>query len=354
MLNQQKNGDRIREPVHSGTPVQQGWLHPAALWLTTSLFLLLALSPAVSGLGVVFDLAANLSNFAAIPLSIIAISAMLSGRRRVAACAAFGVCAVAFWFLARADWPAATSDQSKEVSLIFSNIEGQPTAWPRLRSLVEQRQPDLIALVEAEPAVIDLITRDRVMTEMYPFRVMPRPGWNWAQVLLSRYPLTPLGLISDDPRYKFLFSFHRTTVVSHPQGEFILTAEHPPSPRSPTAWERGNEQIKLLCEIYRDFIDTRGLPFVVAGDFNTAPTGYRVRLLSQLAGLHGDPSAGFTAGSWPSLSPAPFRIPLDRVWANQYVAFTAREVLVDIGSDHRPVLIRFSLRSAREAGGAPE
>jgi endonuclease/exonuclease/phosphatase (EEP) superfamily protein YafD len=344
-------------PLVSSSPialVQQSQLLTAALWMTTGGLLLLALSPAVSGLGVVFDLAANLSTFAAPPLVIIAVCGVMSRRRAVAGSATLGVVAAVGWFLARADWPATPGKQSVETSLLFCNIEGQPAAWPRLRALVEQRQPDLIAIVEAEPAILEAIAADSLITKSYPFRIMPQPGWNWAQVLLSRHPLTPLGLVSDDPRYKFLFSFHRASVVALPQGGLILTAEHPPSPRSPAAWRNGNEKVRLLCEVCRDYFAPHGLPLVVAGDFNTSPTGYRVRLLKELAGLHGDPCAGLNYGSWPSSLPAPLRITLDRVWANESVAFTSREVLPDIGSDHRPILVRFRLKSTGGDGDSRE
>jgi len=312
------------------------------------------LTPALSEFSFLFDALASISYFAALPLLLITLAATLLKRRSVAICGLLGVGVASAWYISRVDWPGRSNSAAADVSLLFSNIEGKPAAWLRLRKIIEQLEPDLIAIVEAEPAVIQAITADPRLSVTYPYRVMPQQGWNWSQAVLSRHPLTPLGLTSDDTRYRFLFSFHRASVVSLPQGDILLTVEHPPSPRSTEAWRSGNDKINLLGEVCREHFAATGLPVIVAGDFNTSPTGYRDRLLRRSTGLHGDPCAGILYGSWPSFFPQPFRLPLDRVWGSDGVTFISRTVLPDVGSDHSPILVRFTCDSTVEPQSSRE
>jgi endonuclease/exonuclease/phosphatase (EEP) superfamily protein YafD len=205
--------------------------------------------------------------------------------------------------------------------------------------VIEQRQPDIIVLIEAESSVVESVSTEKALRVRYPFGVLPQRGLAWPIIILSRFPMKPLMPAGDRDRYKFLFSFRRAGVVSLPFGEVILTAEHPPSPRTRQSWADGNQQLLLLAELIRKPFAETGLPVIVAGDFNTTPSGYRTRLLQNRTGLYGDPLGLVPQGSWPSRLPAVWRLPLDRVWVTDGLAFSSREVLQNIGSDHRPVLV---------------
>jgi endonuclease/exonuclease/phosphatase (EEP) superfamily protein YafD len=291
----------------------------------------------------VFDLIANLSYLAVWPLAGILVVAALVRRRwlALATCSAILVASIPLAAPLVSGTPTPAEDLST-VSLLVSNVQGKETAWQRLHSLIRSRRPDIVVLVEAEPPVMQRVLADETLLSEYPFAVIPKRGLAWPIIMLSRFPLKPVKPAADSDRYKFLFSFRRASIVSLPFGDAILTAEHPPSPRTRRSWIEGNEQLLLLSELIRQHFEKTGLPVVVAGDFNSTPSGYRTRLLRDRAGLHGDPLGIIPRGTWPSNFPAFWRLPLDRVWASTGLAFISREVLADIGSDHRPVIVRFT------------
>jgi endonuclease/exonuclease/phosphatase (EEP) superfamily protein YafD len=314
-----------------------------AVWISIGLLAPLALAHYVAGRGVLFDLAANVSYFVAGPLLLIAITAAMVRQPIAAACSVILATVAATPLLLRIDWPEHAGPPGSDVSVLFCNLEGNPAAWDRLRLIIDQRRPDLVALVEAGRDVVERVTSDNALREAYPHRITPQPGLQWTQVVLSRHPFEMPKWEGDFKRYKFLYSFRRTALVDLPQGRLLFTVEHPPSPRGERAWNSGNNVIRLLGELVRNQFAATALPFVVAGDFNTSPTGYRDSLLRRATGLQADPLGGFPRGTWPSFFPAYWRLPLDRVWASQGIAFTRREVLEDVHSDHRPILVRFRL-----------
>lgn len=305
-----------------------------------------ALSRVVAPFGLAFDLVANVSYFAAIPLAAIAVVAFLSGRRRAMAAAAVGVAvAVAPVFASSRPFRSPSAPGAPSASILLCNIHGNPKAWDGLREQLVRLQPDVVAIVEAEAAVVERINQDEEVRAAYPFRLLPRPGLEWPQVVMSRHPTQPLRFEFGDAGHRVaaLFSAHCSQVVALPIGDVIFTTEHVPSPRTAAAWELGNDQLRALGHVVRRHMKPLKMPVLVAGDFNTSPSGYRDRLIRSETSLTPDPEAWPPVGTWPSTFPKYLRLPLDRVWANEQVVFVSRDVLENIGSDHRPIHVRFRL-----------
>lgn len=310
-------------------------------WIAVIPLAPLAVAHYAAGWGFVFDLAANISYLVAAPLFLIGIAATVFRQPVPAVAAVFLAFAAAIPLVRQIDWPQPEGPLASNTSILFCNLQGKIAAWNRLRRTIDQRDPDLIALVEAGDLVVERITSDKVLAKTYPYRILPQPGLQWPQVVLSRYSLELPSWQGDFQRYQFLYSFRRTAIVSIPHGRFLFTVEHPPSPRSQHSWAVGNQVIRLLGELVKHQFSKTGLPILIAGDFNTSPTGYRDELLREATGLNGDPLGGLSAGTWPSLFPPYCRLPLDRVWGSEGIRFTGREVLKDVGSDHRPILVHF-------------
>jgi len=319
------------------------------IWIGIGLLAPLAIAHYVADWGFLFDLAANISYLVTGPLLLIAMIAGLVRLPIAAACSVILAIAAVTPLLLRIDWPEPEGPPGSDVSVLFCNLEGNPAAWDGLRVIIDQQQPDLVALVEAGTEVVERITSDNALCEAYPHRITPQPGLQWSNVLLSRHPFELPKWEGDFKRYKFLYSFRRTALVELPQGRILFTVEHPPSPRGERAWTSGNNVIQLLGELVRSQFAATALPFVVAGDFNTSPTGYRDSLLRRATGLQADPLGGLPRGTWPSYLPAYCRLPLDRVWGSRGIAFTRREVLENVGSDHCPILVRFRLAAQEPA-----
>lgn len=289
-----------------------------------------------------FDLMANVSYFAAVPLAAVAILAA-SIRRLPAAVVATASAAVAAAPMVLSIERVQTEPASTTAKVVFCNIEGQVGAVKPFLALIEREQPDLIAIVEAEKPVVDELLQSPRLTAVFPFRITPRIGLEWPHVMLSRHPLEPIKMQDTSKRNRSLYTFHRAMTVALPVGKVIFSVEHLPSPRRTESWKDGNQRIERLGEIIRDQLAPADLPIMIAGDFNTTPTGYRYRLLRAQTGLRPNSFRSLPAGTWPSSFPAYCRLPLDRIWGSQDVIFLSSKVMEDIGSDHRPISVVFAL-----------
>ena len=323
------------------------WL-PSGLLLIGTIMALVGISlgaRACSGLHVGFDLLANVSYFLAIPLLGICVLGACTRRWLAAAAALVGAVATATPLLRAAAPRNGNPSTDATASVLHCNIRGSLSAWEGLRAIMDARQPDLVSVVEVSEAVIERIRADERLLLDYPHRVLPRHRKEWPQILLSRHPMQPLPVATAKAgtRMLSLFSLYRSAVVALPIGDIIFSTEHVPSPRTSASWKMGNEQIVALGHVVRDHYPRFDLPVLVTGDFNSSPTGYRDGLMRSATGLLPNPESFPPRGTWPSLFPPFLRLPLDRAWASEQISYSAGEVLTDIGSDHRPLLMRFSL-----------
>lgn len=315
---------------------------------------LIVVSRSFAGFHVAFDLLANVSYFLGIPLLGIALVAACTRRWLPLAAALVAAFVSASPLLSHTARRSASSSAGATASVLHCNIRGSSTAWDGLRAIIDARDPDLVSVVEASDEVIKRIIADERLSHAYPHRVLPRRGLEWPTVILSRHPMRTLPAPEMKPqtRMQSLFSSHRSQVVTLPIGEIIFSTEHVPSPRNSASWTMGNEQIVALGHVVRDHYRRFDLPVLVSGDFNSSPAGYRDGLMRSATGLLPDPESFPPRGTWPSSFPPFFRLPLDRAWASEEIAFNAGEVLPGIGSDHQPLLLRFCLGDSKATPGS--
>lgn len=304
---------------------------------------MIVVSRAGSGIYVGFDLLANVSYFLVIPLTALFLAAVCTRQWLVAAFAFVAVVAGTTPLLSPAAQRITASSAGPTASVLHCNLRGSLAAWNGVRAVMAARKPDIVSVVEVSDGVIARILADEELLQKYPHRVLPRPGLEWPQVVLSRHPMQALPPPDMRPgtRMQSLFSSHRSSIVSLPIGDVIFSTEHVPSPRSSASWNMGNEQIVALGHLVRDHYRTYKLPILITGDFNSSPAGYRDSLMRKETALLPDPESFPPAGTWPSGLPAFMRLPLDRAWASNELAFAPPVVMGDVGSDHRPICFRF-------------
>jgi len=318
----------------------------ACIWAAIALCTPFVLSRSLASRSALFDLVANVSYFAVFPLLSVAVCAAVLERWWAVCVALSAAATVAYPVLSLSLLVSSTPTSSEaRASIVFCNIHGNVAAWKSLREILGQRQPDIVAIVEADDAVVEQILGDEEIGATYAYRVVPRQGLEWPQIVLSRHAMQPLQLRVGPPgsQLSSLFSSHRSHTIALPIGTVIFTAEHVPSPRTKAAWELGNSQIRALGELVHQYLDPMGVPLLIAGDFNSSPAGYRDHLIRSETGLHPDPESFLPVGTWPSDFPPYLRLPLDRIWGCKKVEFLSREVLGNIGSDHRPICVTFRI-----------
>ncbi|MBL1218580.1 MAG: hypothetical protein D8M59_13940 [Planctomycetes bacterium] len=241
--------------------------------------------------------------------------------------------------------PSATG-RRESVRLLLCNLGDRYEALTPLWEAAQRERADVILLAEVNPPVASAFVSRPEVEDEYPFAEVVRREMSWHMAVLSRWPLRPIQFNQTDfEHFKHLFAYRRSLYVDLPSGSrFLLAGIHAPSPRSAETWAMGNETVSLLIQCTLQYLLPTGFPVIVAGDFNSTPSGYRYRAMKQESDLHSADDVARLSGTWPAGLPiGPLRLMLDHVWGSNDVRFESCRVLEDIGSDHRPILVGFTI-----------
>jgi endonuclease/exonuclease/phosphatase (EEP) superfamily protein YafD len=227
---------------------------------------------------------------------------------------------------------AANCPPERQLSLLNANVLMTNRDYGALLQLVEQRQPDVLLLLETSE---DWARAVAPLEKRYPYRLSePLPN-TYGLILMSRLPmegrirhrLQP-GVPSADAR-----------VTLRDGSEILLHALHPEPPLPGNDSGERDAELVMVGRQVRD----EGRAAVVIGDLNDVAWSRTSRLFRRVAGM-GDPRVGrglyptFTA-QYPLL-----RWPLDHLFVSPHFELMAIDVLPDIGSDHFPIFFRLCLK----------
>ncbi len=295
------------------------------------------------------DVASHLWIHAAVGGLLMGVPLSLVLRRRVAAmAAAFGVLltiAVAAVHY-RVPGRVAAADSSFPLKVLSYNTKIEaaiPSPGDPVFAWLRSQDPDVMVLIECWTS---FVAADPWLRETYPYRIEPKPGKQWAMLLLSKYPFEEMPLAPFSGEIQSSFTLRRSVLVTHPSGgRFMLAGAHYASPRSLAAWEQSLREAERDARGIRAWLDRTSaepVPLIVAGDFNSTPVGRVHQLFEKTTGLTGWTSR-FGAGTWPAWLPASLSIPIDRVWASGGVGCRRVSVGPRFGSDHRPIVIELEV-----------
>lgn len=113
---------------------------------------------------------------------------------------------------------------------------------------------------------------------------------------------------------------------------------HPLPPVSAANTARRNEHLAQAAQLVRALSG----PVLLLGDLNTTPWSSSFRDLVNASGLRDGRRGQGIQATWPVAVPL-LRIPIDHCLASPEIAIHALTVGPDLGSDHFPVLVDFSL-----------
>jgi endonuclease/exonuclease/phosphatase (EEP) superfamily protein YafD len=128
---------------------------------------------------------------------------------------------------------------------------------------------------------------------------------------------------------------------AHPEGAVAVVVAHPLSPRTLSRWREGARRTREAAQLASD-IESRGVPTLVAGDFNSPPTGQRSRALGR-AGFRRARPCWPPQGSYPAWAPTWASLAIDGVAVGEGISVTSWRVIEAPGSDHRAVLVGLAL-----------
>jgi endonuclease/exonuclease/phosphatase (EEP) superfamily protein YafD len=213
------------------------------------------------------------------------------------------------------------------VTLYSANLLVRNRDVEAVRASIAEGEADLVVLIETPQAMLDQL--DHILPD-HPHRVVERGGAYAVDgtVIASRWPVVRRRALDGEN--------HLAAEAQTPLGPLTVFAVHLTRPW-PFQYQWGQ------------IIQTMGLtearqrvsgPLIMAGDFNavsSARIGRQVRADMDLIPAPGWP------GTWPAQLPSPLGLTIDHVYRSPDLALVDRRLGRQSGSDHRPVVARFTL-----------
>lgn len=223
--------------------------------------------------------------------------------------------------------------KKQKISFISVNVRQKNSNYQKLMSLVEERDPDMVLLLEADD---DWVTGVAELSKTYKYSVLEPKDNTYGMLLYSKLELQDVS-IKNLVDKNVISIFAKVKLASEDLIRFICLHPRPPTPAEGPSDQRDGELMKVA-----DFISKEKQASIVAGDFNDVAWSHTTRLFLRLSGLL-DPRKGrgmfntFPAG-WGWLG-----FPLDHVFHSKQLFISEFSKLRDIDSDHHPVFASFYL-----------
>jgi len=205
---------------------------------------------------------------------------------------------------------------------------GNPAA---VRTAVSNAAPDILVLEEISPRWLEELAP---VLAAYPHHKTAPRFDNFGIGLFSRFPIEsariePFGLIGSPS------IFARLVIQDRP---CAVVATHPMPPGDARLAAERNRQLDWIAEK----VAARPGPVLLLGDLNTSPWSPVYRRLIRRTGLLDSARGRSVRPTWPAPLPLLW-LPLDHIFHSPDIVVHSRAVGPDIGSDHFPVIVDFSL-----------
>ena len=206
-----------------------------------------------------------------------------------------------------------------------------------VKTLIQETDADFVVLTEIVPAwEVELAS----LRSMYPYGdEVAYYQSSHGVMFLSRIPLTNAGI------YR-LNDGERPSVVAHldfPERPLTVIGMHPPAPVSPTRINLRNEKMAEMAE----FAASQHDAVFLMGDLNMTPWSPYFTEFLERSGLQNGRSGHGLQTTWPAQIPV-MRIPIDHALVSPEVMIHDFKAGPNVGSDHLPIIIEFSLQPKNE------
>lgn len=234
--------------------------------------------------------------------------------------------------------------EKKELTILSVNVLQKNQDYDKLLELIDQKDPDLIFLVEVNA---DWIQALKPLEKKYQVTLEKPQENTYGLAFYSK-------LEAEVKNIRFLIEDDVPSVFARlklPTGEaFEVHGLHPRPPQmeTKTTTNRDAELVRVAKIAAKS-----SFPTIVLGDLNDVAWSHTTRLFRRISNLL-DPRVGRgTYATFPAGIPF-FHFPLDYVFSSDEWRFQDLEVLPNIGSDHNPIFISLIFdESAQEKQEAP-
>lgn len=217
---------------------------------------------------------------------------------------------------------------------------GDPDA---VAALVADEDPDVVVLEEVNAAWLE---RLRDLRKTHPSYLEVPQEDNFGIVLYSRIPLHNVREV----HFGHPYAPSILAEVAHRGRRVHVVATHPVPPLSGRGYRQRNDHLAALAAIVAALDE----PVIVLGDLNITPWSPHFRRFLHASGLRNSLHGRGLQPSWPSAAPYPLRIPIDHCLHSESIVIHERRLGPHVGSDHRPVVVTFSLKLSGGRRNAPD
>lgn len=283
------------------------------------------------------DLIANLRVQLILGLLAALTCAVAAGNRKLTGVSATLVLWQASW-LWSAVAPVAASHRGPELTVCTINVLTQNTQFDRIVECLKEANSDVIAVLELGSSLEEHLIRE--LGDAYPYRITePQNDGNFGIGLFSRIPLQNARIFHLGSSW--LPSIQAEVLWNN--WRIQLLAVHPVAPMNGRHFRGRNLDLKLLAGQVQTLRQDRPRePVIVVGDLNLTPWSPLFSDFLEASELrNGSQGRGLTP-TWYRWPLFPFGLVLDHGFCTHDLVCTGREVLGDVGSDHRPVTFRFA------------
>lgn len=285
-------------------------------------------------LGVVFELASHFAFQYALGLGVILVLLLV---RKQYIPAAFSLAALLFnvWLMSWAFLPSEGSSvaSSSDISIMQYNVNSKNKNRQELLTFLKKEDVDIICIEELSPVLDDYLKEN--LPASYTCRLTVPRNDNFGIGLYSKIKIEDLKPVSYTkagiPSIEGVFNMDNEAV------KLICTHTLPPISNA-TARNR-NQHLETIINRSKS---TPG-SLLLAGDLNTTPYSFYFKKLLADSGLK-DTGRGFGLHpTWPRIIPI-FDLPIDHVLLKGNLSTVSRQVKEGIGSDHRAVIVTFTIK----------
>lgn len=227
--------------------------------------------------------------------------------------------------------PPSHAQNKKTYRLISYNVHHDNDNYKETITFIKQTQPDIVLLVEPDKEWIDKLSE---LKAIFPFFIEEPLENSFGIALYSRLPL-----INTHIRYIVLANLPSIAAEVYLHNKVItIIGTHTLPPISTSFASIRNQQLKDLALI----ASTSNKPFILAGDLNITSWSPYFQDLIKESRLY-DSQKGFgIQPTWPTMLP-PLGITIDHCLISSDITIINRKIGRNLGSDHHPVIIDFSI-----------
>ncbi|MGI9236917.1 MAG: endonuclease/exonuclease/phosphatase family protein, partial [Woeseiaceae bacterium] len=224
-----------------------------------------------------------------------------------------------------------TAESAEAIKLIHVNVHARNEQHERLIELIQAEQPDIIFVQEVSPA---WLASTLPLRTDYPFSYAEPRHDNFGIAMFSRLPLDSVTHVDSPPlQYPTLIA-----TLSVAGESLTLINTHPTIPLTRSGFEARNEHLKSVSEIAKSVSGA----IILTGDLNTSMWSPTYRSFEASTGLSNSCRGVGILPTWPTFMPFAM-IPIDHALVSDEIRVHETRRGMDVGSDHRPLIIRFTL-----------